>query len=146
MEKEKPKNWFKKHPIWSGVIILFLIGMVVSPLLPKDSSSNLNYNPSSNTPPTSDSLGTGEEGKLYTGTGIVGVAITEEALDELTKAAIAKDSIGYQNVFLEGKAFLVDDYTKILVIEIKFSKEKVRVLEGDYYGKSGWVPTEWVIK
>ena len=42
--KEEPKNWFKKHPVWTGIIGLFALGLIISIF-----SSRGDNNPSTNT-------------------------------------------------------------------------------------------------
>lgn len=88
----------------------------------------------------------GEEGILDNGIDISSVAVTKEALNELNKAANAKDEIGYEQIFLQGNAFLVKSGTSVLVLDNDVFTVKVRILEGEHRGKSGWVPYEWVTK
>jgi len=142
---KKQKNWFEKHPIISLFLVLFILAFIgISSEGDKNSNS-----PNSPNPTTEDTqktlLSVGDEGRLYVeGLDLVGVATTKEALDELTKASVARDSIGYSNVYLEGRAFQVESNTKVLILDITFATRKIRILEGDYYGQSGWVPYEWV--
>ena len=142
MEKE---NWFKKHPVWSVIIGIFILGLIISMFSSngEDNSSTSEISKKQET----GKLSVGDEGRLYIeGLDFVGVATTKEAMDELTKSAVAKDSIGYAKVYSEGRAFQVESNTKILIIGMKVGSRQVRILEGDYYGQSGWVPYEWVVK
>ena len=55
----KIKNWIQKHPIWTGIIGLFLFIMVLGIFLPEKS-----INEESSTT-TSKSLSVGDEGRQY---------------------------------------------------------------------------------
>lgn len=72
------------------------------------------------------------------------LAVDEESMDLWTKACVAKDYIGMAQLEASGRVFPVPNGTKVLVIDSSFAIKKVRVLEGDAYGKSGWLPYEWV--
>ena len=89
-------------------------------------------------------LGTGDQGILFMDGGTIPVAVTKEAMDQMTRSFTVKDEIGFNNLFLSGQAFWAKSGTKVLVIDSTFTTSKVRILEGDYYGQSGWVPYEWV--
>lgn len=92
-------------------------------------------------------VGIGEKGLLrQKGTTEVAVAIDEAALDESIKASIANDGIGRAELMFRGRLFLVEQNTPALLIDTTFAARKVRILAGQYYGKSGWVPKEWLVK
>ena len=89
----------------------------------------------------------GEEGILYVKeSDIIVVSVDEAALEEFIEAALAGDEYGYTELVLTGKGFIVDSGTKVLVLKKSFPNTKVRVLEDENVGRSGWVPYEWVIK
>lgn len=90
---------------------------------------------------SSNSVNVGKEGFLLRATA---VAVNEQAYDELTDAAVAKDEMGFALMRLNGKLFLIEKKTKVLVINRTFFRSKVRILEGEYLGRSGWVATEFV--
>ena len=70
--------------------------------------------------------------------------IDEETLTEYLKAYSIGDKWGMSN--LEAIEFLMPvlPNTKVLVLEQRMGKLKVRVLEGRWIGRSGWVPIEFV--
>jgi len=72
------------------------------------------------------------------------VAVDEEAFEELIKASVAKDYMGIAELLLLGKVFEVPNNTKVLVIDSAFAKRKIRILEGDEFGRTGWVPYEFL--
>jgi hypothetical protein len=72
------------------------------------------------------------------------LTIDKQADDEWTKACIAKDYIGMAQMEAVGKVFAVPNGTKVLVIGSGFATRQVRILEGDAFGKSGWLPYEWL--
>jgi len=90
---------------------------------------------------SSSSVSVGEEGLLLKATA---VAVSEQAYDELTDVAVAEDIIGFSQMSLEGKLFLIEKNTRVLVIDRTFFRSKVRILEGEYFGRSGWVSEEHV--
>jgi len=74
----------------------------------------------------------------------VPVCVDEEAFEELIKASVAKDDIGIAELLLLGKVFFVPNNTKVLVIDRDFAKRQIRILEGDKFGRTGWVPYEFL--
>lgn len=72
------------------------------------------------------------------------LGVDKESYDMWIKAASAKDYIGMAQLEALGKVFPVSNGTKVLVIDRNFALRKVRVLEGDAFGKSGWLPREWL--
>lgn len=72
------------------------------------------------------------------------MAVSEQALEELIKAFVAKDKYGQAELMIQGKWFPVENNTKVLVIDRSFARRKVRILEGKHKGRAGWVPMEFV--
>lgn len=64
------------------------------------------------------------------------------AFDEIVKADLANDRMGHAKLVMAGRAFLVDDGTRVLVIDREMFKREVRVLEGPTIGQSGWIYEE----
>lgn len=54
------------------------------------------------------------------------------------------DTKDMANLVATGQAWLVPDRTGVRVINRDTGVREVTILEGDYAGKSGWVPAEWV--
>jgi hypothetical protein len=79
---------------------------------------------------------------------IVLVASTNEAFDAFTKAAVSHDKEGVAALVLADKLWPVKGGTKVRVIDyggfLNATKTQVRILEGVYYGRSGWVASEEV--
>lgn len=103
-------------------------------------------------PASPSSAGPGAEGVVRSSSdssGIVFIATTPEAFDEMTKALIAQDAYGMLQLAAEGKVFGVTNGTRVKVIDIGFTKKRVRILQGvtpvdqDKVGLAGWVPYEW---
>lgn len=95
--------------------------------------------------PTTQSLapGIGQQAVLNDNTnGLVYVAKTEAALDALLSAIQAKDKVGFTNALMQ--TYGCKQNTKVLVIDRKMFKRKVRILEGEVANESGWVPDSWV--
>ena len=72
------------------------------------------------------------------------LAIDKESFDMWTKACVAKDYIGMAQLEATGRVFAVPNGTKVLVINSSSAARKVRVLEGESFGMSGWLPYEWL--
>jgi len=35
----KKENWFKKHPVWTGIMALVMLAIIIGPFLPEDNSN-----------------------------------------------------------------------------------------------------------
>jgi hypothetical protein len=106
-----------------------------------------------NTPTaTEQTLSIGEEGIINYNTdrndcsGQAILGISKEAQDKITKASVAKDNVGLAQLVLTGEAFMVNNCTKVKVIDSAMFLRQVRILEGEQFGEAGWLPYEWVIK
>ncbi len=88
----------------------------------------------------------GDEVRLHRGSQLdqVFVAVDRDAYDELVEVALSRDEIGGNILLASGRVFLVDDGSKVLVVDRDPYIVKVRILEGPYYGRSGWVVHEAV--
>jgi hypothetical protein len=60
----------------------------------------------------------------------------------LRRAQAVRDGIGLSRLVEAGAAFTVDDETQALIVDENPGHYRVRVLEGDAQGKTGWVPIE----
>lgn len=98
----------------------------------------------SNVPPTRGPTPQAASPHLSNGGSPVFVATTDAAWDALFKALGKRDEIGVAELVLSGRVFLVDDGTKVLVLDRGFSSIEIRVVEGSSFGKKGWVPRELV--
>lgn len=58
--------------------------------------------------------------------------------------SVANDKDGKVLLLASGRVFAVKSGTKVLVIDQAMFKRKVRVLEGEQKGLSGWVAVEYV--
>jgi hypothetical protein len=95
----------------------------------------------------SNSPSIGEEAILHCEGGadkLIMVTIDKDTYDEAWKAQRINDTHGLLE--LNFKLFLVNNNTKVKVLDMDFGKRRVRILEGDKEGLAGWVPEEWVIK
>jgi hypothetical protein len=93
----------------------------------------------------------GQEGRLYVeGADHLQVCIDEKTLDEVVHAVAVGDKYGFVELMESGRVFSVPNNTKVLVLDkggfLYSEKSKVRILEGLWAGKAGWVPQEWVTK
>ena len=103
--------------------------------------SNTSSQPSSSSTPAKTGPAVGENAILdNTGTPVT-VAATEEDLDAYFKVLQAEDLIGSMEMAREGRIFKVADKSKVLVLEVKGLKTKVRIMSAEAFGKAGWVMT-----
>ncbi len=144
-EKEIKQKEQKKKNVGCLVGIVLFIVLIV-----------LLFNSCGETPTTQPStpsiLGIGEEGIINNNSnksdvsGVAVLAVDKKALDDLIQAQIADDKLGYSQMLGDGKLFIVDNGTKVKVIDIGFGKTEIRILEGEHLGKSGWIAYEFVIQ
>lgn len=76
--------------------------------------------------------------------GIVALALTKSAFDDLANATVANDEYGYTQVFTQGRAVILDNCTEVKILERDLAKTKVRVISDPEV--AGWVPVEWVVQ
>ena len=74
----------------------------------------------------------------------IGVGADVETLAALAQAVAAKDRKAYEHLFQDGRAFLVTERVRVLVISLQGDNAKVQFLEGYHSGKSGFVIREWL--
>ena len=129
-----------------GVLIILVVFLAASGSDKSPSTSNYTSTPAKQT------LSLGEVGIINyktdrndcTGQTILGA--TKESQDKITTALVANDEIGLAQLVITREAFMVDNCTKVKVIDTAVSLRQVRILEGEQVGKSGWLPYEWAIK
>jgi len=72
------------------------------------------------------------------------LVLMSRLLLQLAQAAAAKDRKAYGHLFQDGRAFLVTDRVRVLVLSLQGDSAKVQFLEGYHSGKSGFVIHEWL--
>jgi hypothetical protein len=85
----------------------------------------------------------GEEGRISCAD-VVFVSEDLGTRDELLQAAVAKDTIGENQLVASGRVLFAHNATKVLVLDNGIGRLRVRFLEGKNYGKAGWVDSEAV--
>lgn len=136
-ERNRPADPVKIPPVivWMVIIgfIVFFVVLVIHPPRP---------DPPTPPPPN----GTGTEARIQFGDGQypAWVSEDEQTYKELVAAVTAKDTVGYNKLLYSGKVFEVATGTKVLVLEPGLERSKVRILEGNNSGRSGWVPRQGV--
>ena len=96
--------------------------------------------------PKSTAPGVGEEGRIASGAKTVIAAVDDASFDAVMKGQEAHDQTGLMAVIFSGRAFFIDEGTRVLVIDRSTFRRKVRTLEGPAAGRAGWIPAEWVRK
>ncbi|MCZ7571112.1 MAG: pentapeptide repeat-containing protein [Ardenticatenaceae bacterium] len=90
---------------------------------------------------------TGSEARLQAGGKWTWVARDRQAYEEYGDAAVRDDTYGLRELIATGRIFPVPNGTRVLILDhggFLYSATKVRILEGEHTGRSGWVPSEWV--
>ncbi len=146
--QEKIKKQVKRQNMTFGLVGILVILIIFIARGDKNSTST-----STNTPTTEkQTLSIGEEGIINYNTdrndcsGQAILGISKEAQDKITKASNAKDKIGLAQLVLTGEAFMVDNCTKVKVIDSAMFLRQVRITDGEQFGKAGWLPYEWTVK
>ena len=141
--RPKKKNLFGHNSscfiffIFIGIVAL---GLIVMGLINSDRNGN-----GSSSDYVSPSRG--ENGILYLEGGKnVFVAVDKTSFDDYLNAALIEDNYGINELVMQGRLFYVPNGTRVKVIDSTFTTRKVRILEGEWEGASGWVPVEWVRK
>ena len=143
------RSWFNRHPFLVILLALFLIFVfsvgksankvaeedVSGVTAPVTTASNQNKLPN-----------IGSEGTVsVVGQNQVLLTRTQEAQEKFSKAALAKDTTGLTELVLDGEAFFVKSGTKVLVIDRgSLGVRKIRVLDGDFAGETGYLPMEYI--
>lgn len=76
--------------------------------------------------------------------GPVGVAADERTFDALAEALAVNDRQAYEHLFVDGRAFLVQDGVQVLVVNPQANRAQIQILAGYHSGQSGWVALEWL--
>lgn len=135
------KQVFAGFIIIGGVVVLALL--IYSAFLPSGNSGRTE--PSSQ---HSTLLMPGDDAHVVPGSPIL-LPLDEATEEEVVKLSVAKDEIGLSKLVLSGRAVLVPGGTKVKVIEVNGIldvKCRIRILEGDEIGQSGWVPANFIGK
>lgn len=80
----------------------------------------------------------------YEGTKGVLVCISEDAMDRFMTALARENEGTIEELFLTGQCGYTEQGTKCNIVERKFSKAKVKLLDGSYAGNTVWVVIESV--
>lgn len=132
MQQSRPKG-----KIIIGLIVMFFVVGVGNRMMGNTAPRGTT---SSNTVATS-----GEHLLSAPGGAAVIIAADDQAMTELLKAANAGDKVGLAELAVDGKVWTVPSGTRALVLSATaFGRSEVRILDGNAFGKRGWVPSERV--
>ena len=134
----------KKNVVYVFGLAFFVIISIGSTLNFSNSSGPVNTSPEPVKPQTAH---IGDEAYLRTSTSTTGtvlVATTRENLKQIVKSSIAGDTVGLMNTVRYNQAFLVNEGTKVKIIDSEVGVRQIRILEGDKIDQSAWVPMEFI--
>lgn len=139
--RNRPAEPIKANPkVGCIAIIIVLVVLVVCVNLLRSPTGPTDESTASYDEPSMKRIGDIAYLQLKDGQDDVWVSEDEQTYKELIDAVMAQDNIGIKKLVLySGRVFTVDSGTKVLVLESGLERAKVRILEGDNYGKSGWV-------
>ena len=126
-----------------GLIVLMIIVGIFASRKPEQSEQIFQ--------PTTKYLKIGEEGIINNNSdkndlsGVAVLGVSKEALNKFIDTQIADDKIGYLQMLGRGELFIVDNGISVKVIKTSMFLREVRILEGEYFGESGWIPYEFVV-
>ena len=138
-----------KAKIATGAVVGFVLILIWVFMTAASESQKLGNVPVQATPSASSAserVGVGEEGDVKSSANKTVIATSEASFDALIKASVANDTMGIAQLVLDGRAFAVENGTKVLVIDRTTGARQVRILEGELIGETGWLPMEFVVK
>ncbi len=125
----------------AGIMVCLLAGCGGGKATTQNSASASSANSST---PTGNSYEFWLEQK-GTPTNLVYLSVSEESLDKLMKAETSNQPIFDLGILARnGKAFAAYQKTPVEILENKGSRMKVRLLEGEWKGRIGWILAEFV--
>lgn len=95
-------------------------------------------------PTSANPVHRGDVGVLEAGESDVFAGASQPALDRLTQLAIAGDREGIAQMTLAGQVLLIKRGTHARLIDPGILSHEVRVLEGEYAGRSAFIPCEYL--
>lgn len=86
----------------------------------------------------------GSEPYLYHESGLVVIVKKEKYRKKFHDALNTDNTFGIMLQLLMGRIFDVENNTKVAILDKNAQATKVKILEGEYAAKVGWVPNEWI--
>lgn len=85
------------------------------------------------------------QGRLYlAGRDSVMVALDDKAWDDLITALSGKDQGALDSLAGSGSVLKVENNTRVRLLQTMMGRTKVRILEGPYVKREGWVGERWL--
>lgn len=148
------RNWFMRHKIITVILVLIFGSIILSNIgsyIDEAEKSQNGVGTSNNTDVNSvsskgDNLHVGDLGYIKINNGSLLVSPNKSDAEEVIKLSVAKDNLGVAKMVVDGRTMLVDSETQIRVIDTDWLYTNVRIMEGKYYGESGWLPNEFVFR
>lgn len=116
-----------------AIVVLFSCWTIVSRSGSGNNKANINNN-------------SGDTVSLYYGGVEILCGVTEQDYKDLIDTLVDNDDVGFNEMFSNGRAFMVDSGTKALVLDRNFTAAKVRIMEGVYKDEIAWVGIEAIDK
>ena len=87
----------------------------------------------------------GSSSQLYLpGKESVEVGVDQNAVSELIAAISNKNQAALDSLVESGRVLRINNSTRVQVIENNAGQARVRILEGNYIMREGWVPERWI--
>lgn len=142
--KSETKTKKKTNPlVWllGAIILVVIIGLRNK----NEKLYNENHNSETTVETTVQSLGIGETGILNQSGGTTTILnIDKDSFSEMIKVTQANDKEGFNEMAFAGKLIFATCPVKVLVIDKSSGLVRLRILEGEQKGLTGWCPYEYV--
>ena len=131
--------------IVAGVIIMIVTYRHSDPSAPENISSSRATNPADARAGVDAQKTTGVNSQLYLpGKAAIELGIDQKAMVELIAAISSRDQAAVDSLVESGRVLRVNNNTRVQVIENNAGQARVRILEGTYVMREGWVPERWI--
>jgi hypothetical protein len=96
-----------------------------------------------NKPGLGPTLTAGETGRLVCSgndaSDVVALGVTKDDCDALVEAQTAHDKYGIRELLLTRRVYAIPCGTRVLVLDEGFTRDKVRIVDGEHVGLAGWI-------
>src|SRR5262249_7210641 len=104
-------------------------------------STSETTDPATSRPSVNGQKGAGTNSQLYLpGKESIEVGVDQNAVVELIAAISNKDQTAVDSLVESGRGFSIDNSTSVEVMENPAGHSRVRILDGNYVMREGWVP------
>jgi 6-pyruvoyl-tetrahydropterin synthase related domain len=142
---ESSTSQFKSFAIVGAVIIAGAVILVMTFTRSDFGGSKSETEASTSSQGIDGQRGGGSNSLLYLpGKESVEMGVDQNALSELIAAISDKNQAALDSLVESGRVLRINNSTRVQVIENSAGQARVRILEGNYIMREGWVPERWI--